>query len=507
PAACSDTRRRTAAIEAWLDTIERLFDNIEQSFFPSMHIQMPALSRLAFVDLETSGLSPRADRITEIGVITVDAGKVEEWTTLINPGRDVTERARARNEQFCGGNGVANEDLAAAPSFADIAAQLHARLAGRLFVAHNARFDFGFLHAAFARSGLEFAPPVLCTVMLSRKLYPDVAGHDLDTLMDRHGLQAEVRHRALPDARLLWQFWRIIQGEHSAENLAAAVEQLLAGPVLPAHLDPSLIDRLPEAPGVYVLHGGNAAVLHIGKAANLRRHLIAYFRLDRTSAKAAAVSHLVRNITWRETRGAIGAYLQRAALAEAAAPCHAARALVAWRLQPDAYPAAELVALENGTRNGGDLYGLFDSARKARNALLRLAKREHLCLGLLGLAHLPAAPCTACAVHDPAQCVRRTDRLKHLAKAAVALRSWRVEQWPYDGPIGVRERSDLHVLDDWRYLGTAQGEHEVHQVMQTRAQYFDQDTFNFLTRTLRRLPRRRILRLTPVRDANPFDPP
>lgn len=461
---------------------------------------------LAFVDLETSGLSPRADRITEIGVVTVDPTGVEEWTTLINPGRDVTERAQARIDRSYAGGAIANEDLAGAPSFADIASHLHARLAGRLFVAHNARFDFGFLHAAFARTGFEFQPPVLCTVMLSRKLYPDVAGHDLDTLMHRHGLHAEVRHRALPDARLLWQFWQIVQREHSTGDLEGAVEQLLAGPVLPPHLDPSLIDRLPEAPGVYVLHGENDVVLHIGKAANLRRHLIGYFRLDRTSAKAAAVSHLVRNITWRETRGAIGAYLQRAALAEAAAPRNSARALVAWRLRPDAYPAAELVALENGTRNHGDLYGLFDSARKARNALLRLAQREHLCLGLLGLAHLPATPCTACAAHEHAKCASRTGRLKHLAKAAIALRPLRVEQWPYEGPIGVRERSDLHVLDDWRYLGTAQGEHEVHHVMQTRAHCFDQDMFNFLTRTLRRLPRRRILRLRRAHEANASDP-
>src|SRR4051812_26919733 len=461
---------------------------------------MSKMPGLAFVDLETSGLSPRTDEITEIGVVTVDAGRVEEWTTLLNPGRDVTERSRARP-------GSADADLAAAPRFADIAAQLSARLAGRLFIAHNARFDFAFLRAAFARLRLEFEPSVLCTVMLSRKLYAGCEGHDLDTLMQRHGLSAEVRHRALPDARLLWQFWQVVHAEHSGESIAATVEQLLAGPVLPAHLDPSLIDRLPEAPGVYVLHGADDIVLHVGKASNLRRHLIAYFRLDRTSAKAAAVSHLIRNITWRETRGAIGAYLQRAALAEAAVPRHAHRALVAWRLQPDAHPCVDLIALETGTRNQGDLYGVFDSARKARNALLRLALRENLCLGLLGLAHLPAAPCSACAAHDGPRCVRKTERLRHLAKAVIALRPWRVEQWPYDGPIGVRERSDLHVLDDWRYLGTAVGEHEIHQVMQTRAPYFDRDTFNFLTKTLRRLPRRRILQLTAARDANTFDSP
>ena len=112
---------------------------------------MPAPPRLAFVDLETSGLSPGADRVTEIGVVTVDDGGVEEWTTLINPGRDLTERSRFFN-------GITSDELADAPRFSAIAAQLAARLAGRLFVAHNARFDLascarnsGALASSFSR--------------------------------------------------------------------------------------------------------------------------------------------------------------------------------------------------------------------------------------------------------------------------------------------------------------------------------------------------------------------
>ena len=80
--------------------------------------------RLAFVDLETSGLSPQADRITEIGVVTVDDKGVEEWTTLVNPGRDLAERSRFYN-------GITCDELADAPRFGAIAAQLSARLAGR----------------------------------------------------------------------------------------------------------------------------------------------------------------------------------------------------------------------------------------------------------------------------------------------------------------------------------------------------------------------------------------
>jgi len=158
---------------------------------------MITLPPLAFVDLETSGLSPSTGRITEIGVITVDDSEVIEWTTLINPGTRISERSRSFN-------GIADEVVAAAPQFKDIAGDLSKRLAGRLFIAHNARFDFGFLRAEFQRVGIEFQPQVLCSVMVSRKLYSQFAGHDLDTLMLRHELKAEIRHRALPDARLVW---------------------------------------------------------------------------------------------------------------------------------------------------------------------------------------------------------------------------------------------------------------------------------------------------------------
>src|ERR1019366_2789399 len=107
-----------------------------------------------------------------------------EWTTLINPGARISERSRSFD-------GIANEAVADAPRFQDISADLAERLAGRLFIAHNARFDFGFLRAEFRRIGIEFQPQVLCSVMFSRKLYPTLAGHDLDTLMQRHGLKAE----------------------------------------------------------------------------------------------------------------------------------------------------------------------------------------------------------------------------------------------------------------------------------------------------------------------------
>ncbi|MFP3615910.1 3'-5' exonuclease, partial [Paraburkholderia sp. SIMBA_050] len=93
--------------------------------------------------------------------------------------------------------GISDDMVRDAPSFASLAPTLFERLDGKLFVAHNASFDRGFLRAEFERAGIAFNPDVLCTVRLSRALFPREARHGLDALIDRHGLVPAARHRAL----------------------------------------------------------------------------------------------------------------------------------------------------------------------------------------------------------------------------------------------------------------------------------------------------------------------
>jgi DNA polymerase III subunit epsilon len=112
---------------------------------------------LAIVDLETTG-TRAADRVTEIGVIEVDRFQVvSEWSTLVNPGIALPAEIQALT-------GITHEMLAAAPRFAELAHDLHERLAGRVLIAHNARFDYGFLRREFERAGIRFHAREVCTV-------------------------------------------------------------------------------------------------------------------------------------------------------------------------------------------------------------------------------------------------------------------------------------------------------------------------------------------------------
>ncbi len=213
--------------------------------------------RLAFVDLETTGGSPVEDRITEVGIIEVDLDEhaptatlrpVREWSALVNPDAPIPPFIETLT-------GITNAMVADAPRFEELADDILTRLDGRLFIAHNARFDHGFLKNAFRRMERPFRPPVLCTVRLSRKLYPGYSRHNLDTLIERHRLVVDMRHRALGDARLLWQLWQRLHDALPAEQITAAIDQLTARPSLPRHLDPDVLDTLPKTAGVYLFLG------------------------------------------------------------------------------------------------------------------------------------------------------------------------------------------------------------------------------------------------------------
>jgi DNA polymerase-3 subunit epsilon len=168
--------------------------------------------------------------------------------------------------------------VADAPPFETVAAETMKRLEGRLFIAHNARFDYGFLKNEFKRLGITFRASVLCTVKLSRTLFPEHKRHNLDSLIERHDLQAAARHRALADAQLIFQFWQKIHVDRSSDDIESALKAQNAHPSLPPHLDAGIVDELPEVPGVYLFYGENNLPLYVGKAKDIRQRVLAFCR-------------------------------------------------------------------------------------------------------------------------------------------------------------------------------------------------------------------------------------
>ncbi|KXV13284.1 DNA polymerase III subunit epsilon [Caballeronia megalochromosomata] len=270
---------------------------------------------IVFVDLETTGATFGVDRITEIGIVEVGPSGVSQWTSLVNPQKPIP----AFIQQL---TGITDAMVRDAPTFEQLASGLLERTNGRLFIAHNAHFDHGFLKGEFRRMGLRFAPDVLCTVQLSRAVYPAQSRHGLDALVERHALVPTARHRALADADLLWQFWQHLHRAHAPDVLRTHLERVTRRFQLAAHIDEDTIEQIAAGCGVYMFYGDDDAPLYGGRSVRLRQRVRSHLVGPRRSAKDLRLAALVRRLEWKATGGEIGALLAEAQWIANARPAH-----------------------------------------------------------------------------------------------------------------------------------------------------------------------------------------
>ena len=442
---------------------------------------------LAFVDLETTGCTAPRDRITEIGIVEVDDDGVREWSTLLNPGTSIPRSIQSLT-------GITSEMIQDAPTFEDVAKQTMDRLKGKLFIAHNARFDYGFLKNSFRRVGYEFKPTVLCTVRLSRALYPQHRHHNLDALIERHGLVANGRHRALADAQLIHQFWDIVKATHPADQLAKVVKELTARPTLPSNIDPAIIDQLPDTSGVYLFYGENSLPLYIGKAMDLRRRVLSHFAADHSSPKEMNLTRQIRRIEWIKTGGEVGAFLKESALIKELQPTynrklrrHTELCTISLVDRGFGYFSPEIVYARDIDFGGqSNVYGLFKSAKDATKKLSTLAAKHGLCHVALEIEkRSPAKPCFGFQLKKcKGACVGQEPLIAHSMRLVQGLTKLRLKTWPFDGPAYLEEGKEVLLIDKWCFMGVAGTSAELAGNLETRRPPFDRDTYRILSKVV-----------------------
>jgi DNA polymerase-3 subunit epsilon len=420
---------------------------------------------MVFVDLETTGGNALDDRITEIGVVEVGPHGVEQWSTLLDPAEPIPPFIQRLT-------GITNEMVRGQPSFGTLAEGLAERLHGKLFVAHNARFDYGFLKNEFKRAGIAFQADVLCTVRLSRLLFPSAARHGLDALIARFGLTPLGRHRALADADLLWQFWQKIHTFYPPDLIGRAVQRVTKRSSQPPQLPDEAIDALPDGPGVYLFYGEGDTLLYVGKSVDVRARVRAHFSSDHQVAKDLRISQEIRRVEVRRTAGELGALLLESHLVKQLQPVHnrllrRASGLYSWQLGADDDTPQLVNAKTVDFASAGTLYGTFTSRSGAESALRALADEHRLCCAQLGLEKVAAGrPCFGYQVKRcDGVCVGKASLDAHTARVRDALRALHLKTWPYEGPIAIEERGapgtgdggpevEYHVIDRWQYLGS-----------------------------------------------------
>jgi DNA polymerase-3 subunit epsilon len=270
---------------------------------------------IAFVDLETTGGSVAEHRITEIGIVQAGPGGVSRWSTLVNPGQPIPPFIQSLT-------GITDEMVRHAPTFASLAGELLERLDGRLFVAHNASFDRGFLRGEFQRAGFAFNPDVLCTVKLSRALWPHEKRHGLDALIERHALQPLARHRALADADLLWQFWQRLHRAWAPDVLRVQIDRTVRRYRIAGDITEDMIDAAPVGHGVYAFFDASDAPLYVARSVRLRQRVRAHLTGERRSARELRIAEQVRRVQWCATGGELGALLTEAQWVATLRPLH-----------------------------------------------------------------------------------------------------------------------------------------------------------------------------------------
>jgi DNA polymerase III subunit epsilon len=462
---------------------------------------------LVFVDLETTGGNAALHRITEIGIIRVKNGElVDEWSSLVNPDCLIP----AYIEAF---TGISNEMVAGAPRFAEIAALVLEKLGGSVFVAHNARFDYSFLRSEFRRLDRHFAAKVLCTVKLSRRLFPQFARHNLDAVMERNGLTCSARHRALGDARVLCDFWFKLRREVPETRLLAAAQIVLGTHRLPAHLPPDLADELPEGPGAYRFFGENDSLLYVGKSNSLRTRVLEQLADEHPGSREHKLAREVRRVDWVETAGELGAMLREAQWIKTQSPLYNRRVKSkagSFTLRPRETAAGptdgaigpgsacrvEPLAIDGvDSEDLAGCFGVFHSEKDAHKALIDIARAHQLCLKVLGFED-SAGSCFAFQVGKcKGACIGTEPLILHNTRVKLALSSLKLKAWPFPGRIALRERdtraygpdgvagADWHVVDHWTYLGTARSDEELAALSAKEASVaFDVDVYRILVR-------------------------
>lgn len=256
----------------------------------------------AVVDIETTGGSPVSEKITEIAVYVFDGERiVDEYVTLINPEKKIPYHITQLT-------GISNSMVAEAPKFYEIARDIVQITEEKVFVAHNATFDYNFIKQEFKRLGYNFHRNKICTVNLSRRLIPGKKTYSLGKLCAELSINIKNRHRAAGDALATVELLKLLL--KLGKNKIDFIE--LPGidkRVLHPNLNPEKLKQLPTEPGVYYFYNENNDLIYIGKSINIHSRVLSHFR-NFNSKKAIEMMGQITDIDYELTGNELIALLK-----------------------------------------------------------------------------------------------------------------------------------------------------------------------------------------------------
>lgn len=458
-------------------------------------------TKLAFVDIETTGTRSSYDRIIEIGVLRVENNKlVRSFKSLINPQAYLPKEITMLT-------GITQQDIENAPTFRSIKDEIVDVLEDCTFVAHNVRFDYAFLKHELMRERINFSSKHFCTVRLSRILFPTWQRHNLDTLIKECNISCKNRHRAYDDAQVLFEFYQQIVKTFPTEKLEKALAKTMKKPSLPINLPMEELDKLPEKPGVYIFYGNETDVpLYVGKSVNIRNRVLSHFSSDIASSTEMHIAQQIKRIETHLTAGELGALLLESKLIKELLPIYNKKSRI----------KHELIAVKKRTNDKGydecylepiskispdnlqDFLGFYRSRKQAKATLADIAKNHMLCEKLLGLEKTNGACFAYRLSRCNGACIGLEKPINHNLKLQTAFSENKILPWPFTSAILIQELDgvnnefgtlgtcDYFIIKNWCFLGTVTVDNEGNLNNKELGQViFDLDIYKILRQFLK----------------------
>ena len=257
----------------------------------------------AIVDIETTGSHPASNGITEIAIVLHNGKEVEgRYEKLINPVYPIPPYVSFLT-------GISNLMVSEAPQFEELAADIYRLLKERIFVAHNVNFDYSFIKHHFKECGYDWKPKKLCTLKLSRKVFPGHHKYGLGHICRTLEIPVENRHRAGGDAMATSILFKKIL-EHGGEKVIKDfLKKETHEQILPPNLPNEMVNSLPHTPGVYYFHDAKEKIIYVGKAKNVKKRVLSHFTGLNTGKKRQDFLRNIHSISCKECPTELTAFI------------------------------------------------------------------------------------------------------------------------------------------------------------------------------------------------------
>lgn len=398
----------------------------------------------AVVDVETTGLNPKTEKITEVAIFLHDGRKItHEYTTLINPEKRIPYRITQMT-------GISNKMVEDAPRFCDVARDILELTEGRILVGHHVAFDYSFLRQEYGSLGYDFRREKLCTVKMSRKLIPHRRSYGLGNLCKDLDIVNPCRHRAAGDATATARLFEFLISIEPAITFIS-----LRG--LHSNLRKEIIDQLPELPGVYYFYDENGHIIYVGKSINISERVRSHLS-DNLSKKEQELKYRIADIGYELTGNELVALLLESSEIKKYQPIYNTsqkRTLLNCGVYTFTDNAGYLHLKIERDANGSVPILTFNNMTAAREFLFQLAEKHELCQKLCSLYKTQHA-CFSYHIHKcHGACIKKEDPESYNQRVEQAIRPYRFdnESFLIIDAGRTNDEKALVMVENGKYLG------------------------------------------------------